>query len=69
MQKFTNFEVTMMHLMIFNIIVAKYILDSAKGVTFNQICMKMSLVVNAGFVLLIIWKVFFTDIFENFSNF
>ena len=54
---FNTFEIAMMNLLMFNIIVAKYLIDPANGSTLSMIFVIMSLVLNGGFLVVVLWKV------------
>jgi len=56
-QSFNNFEVTVMNLLIFNIIVFKYLLDPANGEFLSKGFLILCIILNGGFILMVGWKI------------
>jgi len=56
-QAYNNFEISLMNLLIFNIIVARYLLGSNSISIIGQIAFGLSVTLNGGFLLLLLWKV------------
>ena len=56
-RSFNNFEVFLMNLLMFNIIVTQYLLDVSNGMEISEISIAVSIFANISFVLFVSWKI------------
>jgi len=66
---FNNFEITLMNLLIFNIIVARYLLVPSNGSIISHIALILALILNGGFLALIGYKILSLTLISSLSFF
>jgi len=66
---FNNFEITLMNLLIFNIIVARYLLVPSNGSIISHIALVLTIVLNGGFLALIGYKILSLTLISSLSFF
>jgi len=54
---FNNFEILLINLLMFNIVVTRYLLSSEKSVYITNCALVSGLAFNLGFVLVVVWKI------------
>ena len=65
---FNKFETIVMNLLIFNIIVSKYLIDPINGPWLSQSSFVVSVIINASFILYIAWKVLMSTFFTKIQQ-
>ena len=65
---FNKFETILMNLLIFNIIVAKYLIDPINGPWISQTSFTVSVLINTSFILYIVWKVLMSTFFAKIQQ-
>ena len=56
-QSFNNFDIILMNLLMFNIILMQYLLDPSNGSGFTNVCMIIGVLANVCFLTFVIWKI------------
>jgi len=56
-ESFNNFEKTLINLLMYNIVVSRYLLDTERGNLISKIALVITIIFNLGFVVLVTWKI------------